>query len=79
MPDKSVCVGIQHHLQLLTLLFRINCATKLNVDKVHLELLLRLDTNQQRRSSSSNDHLGRVVNRLEHERKRALLQDGVSD
>lgn len=48
----------------------------LDVDKVDLELLVRLDSDQQRRPSSGENNLAREVDRLESESERSLLQKG---
>lgn len=54
-------------------------ASDLDVDKVDLELLLRLHTNQQWRTTAGGDDLVGVVARLEDESERALelLQDSL--
>ena len=45
---------------------------KLDIDKVDLELLLRLDTDEKRRAATSGDDLVGEVNRFEHEGKGTL-------
>lgn len=47
-------------------------SSKFDVHEVDLQLLVRLDTNQQGRSTTSGDDLIGVVDRLEDECKRAL-------
>ena len=69
-PDMSLVHCRQHgtSTRLTPLVDR-----ELDIDKVHLQLSVRLDTDEQGRSSSRGDNLVREVGRLEHERKRALL------
>lgn len=59
----------------------VNGATELDVDEVNLELLLGLDTDQKRRTTSSNDNLAREVDRLEDEREGPLelLDDALDE
>jgi hypothetical protein len=47
-------------------------ASKLNIDKVNLQLLICLDSNEKGRSTTSGDDLIRVVARPEDEGKRTL-------
>jgi hypothetical protein len=54
-------------------------ASEFHIDKVDLELLLRLDADQKRRTAASGDDLVRVVLRLEDKGEGALelLEDGL--
>lgn len=60
-------------LEELTQLNLVVLSCDLDVDKVHLELLVGLDTNEQGRSSSGHDDLSREVGALEAEGERSLL------
>lgn len=58
-----------------------NSTTELDVNKVDLELLLGLDTDQKGRTSTSNDNLSGKVNRLENkgESTLELLDDALDE
>lgn len=60
-------------LEGLTQLNLVVLGRDLDVDEVHLELLVGLDTNEQGRSSSGHDDLSRKVGALEAEGERSLL------
>ena len=52
----------------------LRVAAELHIHKVDLQLLLRLDTDEQRRAAARHHHLGGVVRRLEHEGEGTLLR-----
>lgn len=56
-------------------------SSKLDINKVNLQLLLGLDTNQQRRTTTGGDDFIGVVGRFEDERERTfqLLQHGLDE
>lgn len=72
--DAEEAVGRTGRRTLLERLVGVGRTRELDVDKVNLELLLRLDTDQDRRTTTRDDNLIRVVDRLEDERERALLR-----
>lgn len=59
---------------LLGAIATVNGTAEFDVDKVDLELLLGLDTDEKRRTAAGDYDLSWVVNRLEHERESALLK-----
>ena len=56
-------------------------ASEFNVNEVNFEFLIRLDTDQERRTAAGSDHFIRVVLRLEDKGKGTLelLEDGLDE
>ena len=60
---------------------RVGFTVKFNVDEINFELLLGLDTNKERRTTTGGDDFVGIMARLEDERERTLklLQDRLDE
>jgi hypothetical protein len=69
--ERRPRAGALRSKQRSSVLFGLS-VNKLNIDKIHLEFLLSLDTNQKWRSLASGNQLVRIVHRLDKETVGAL-------